>query len=93
MLLGDSRSVIRDSLADVWHCLRVSVLIVLSKLQCKYVFENGVSSLDAFCQLWIEEVHIQLLEKGTLLIKDTKLLNYATYSDFIAVLVALRKSM
>jgi hypothetical protein len=57
------------------------------------VFDNEVSSLVAFCQLWREEVRMQLLAKGSLLIKDAKLLDSAAYSDFIAVLVALRKRM
>jgi hypothetical protein len=83
--------VIQDSLAGIWHCLRVSTLFVLWKLHCKYVFENEVSSLAAFCQLWRDEVHMQLLAKGALLIKDAKLLDHASYSDFIAVLVALRR--
>jgi hypothetical protein len=64
VLLGDSRSVIQDSLAGIWHCLRISALFVLWKLHCKYVFDNEVSSLVAFCQLWREEVHMQLLAKG-----------------------------
>jgi len=57
------------------------------------VFENEISSLVAFCQLWREEVHMQLLGKGFLLFKDAKQLVSGTYSYFIVVLVALRKRM
>jgi hypothetical protein len=41
--------------------------------------------------MWREEVHMQLLAKGFLLIKDAKLLEPAAYSDFISVLVALKE--
>jgi hypothetical protein len=34
---------------------------------------------------------MQLLAKGALLIRDAKLLDPTTYSDFIAALVSLRK--
>jgi hypothetical protein len=91
MLLGDLRSVIQDSLAGMCHNLRVSTLCVLWKLRCKYVLENEVRYLVAFCQLLRDEVRMQLLAKGSLLIKDAKLLDQASYSTFIAVLVALRK--
>jgi len=63
----------------------------IKKLCCKYVFENEVSSQAAFCQLRWDEVRMQLLAKGVLLIKDAKLLDLASYSDHKAVLVALRK--
>jgi hypothetical protein len=36
---------------------------------------------------------MQLLAKGFLLIKDAKLLDSGAYSNFIVVLVALRKRM
>jgi hypothetical protein len=38
-----------------------------------------------------DDVHMQPLTKGSLLIKDTKLLDHTSYLDFIDVLVALRK--
>jgi hypothetical protein len=64
VLLGDSNSVIPSSLSGIWHCVRISSLFVLGKLRCKYIFENEVSSLSAFCPLWKEEISMQLLEKG-----------------------------
>lgn len=60
---------------------------------CKYVFENKVTSLLVYCHMWREEVHMQQLAKGLMLIKDAKLLDPAAYLDFISVLVALRKKM
>lgn len=71
-LSEDSKSVIRDSLAGIQHCLRISTLFTLWKLHYKYVFDNEVNSLVAFCQLWREEVHMQPLAKGSLLIKNSK---------------------
>jgi hypothetical protein len=82
---------IRDSLAGIWHCLRVSALYIIWKLCCKFVFYNEVSSQSIFCQLWQDEVRMQLLAKGALLIRDAKLLDPITYSDFIAALVSLQK--
>jgi hypothetical protein len=92
-LLGDSKPVIQDSLAGIWHCVRVLALFVLWKLHCKNVFENEVIFSVVFHQLWKEEVCMQLLAKGSFLIKDAKLSDYATYSDFIVVLVVSRKRM
>jgi hypothetical protein len=55
------------------------------------VFENKVSSLTAFCQLSKDNVSMQLLAKGSLLIKDAKQLNSGAYSDFIAVFSCLKE--
>ena len=41
----DARSMIQDSLASIWNCLRVFALFVLWKLCCRYVFDNYVLSL------------------------------------------------
>jgi hypothetical protein len=41
--------------------------------------------------MWMDEVRMQLLAKGFLLVKDAKLLEPDAYSDFISALVALRK--
>ena len=46
------------------------------------ITKNEVSYQVAFCQLWQDEV---LLTKEILLIKDAKLLDQTSYSDFIAV--------
>lgn len=86
-------NLIRDSLVGILHFLRILTWFVLRKLYCKYVFENDVSSLVVFCQLWREEVHMQLQGKGFLLIKDAKLLDFGTYSNLIAILATLRKRM
>jgi hypothetical protein len=51
ILFGDSRSVIQDSLAGIWHCLRVSALYILWKLHCKFVFDNEVSSQSTFLSI------------------------------------------
>jgi hypothetical protein len=85
--------VVHFSLSGIWYCLRIFVLLVLWKLRCKYVFENEVSSLFAFCLLWREVVHMQLLVKGFFFMKDDKMLGSGAYSDFITVLVVLRKRM
>lgn len=92
-MLGDSRSVILDSLVGIWHCLRVSSLYALWKLRCKYFFENEVSSQTTFFKLWQDEIRMQLLAKGALLIRDAKLLDQASYSKIIIALVALRKRL
>jgi hypothetical protein len=51
--------------------------------------------LFAFFLLWREEVRIMYATGGKsfLLIKDVEMLDLGAYSDFIAVLVALRKRM
>lgn len=93
MLLGDSGSVVYSSLSSIWHCLISSALFVHWKLRCKYVFENEVISLSAFCLLWREEIHMQLLAKCFLLIKDAQLLGFGAHSDYIVAHVALSKRM
>ena len=55
------------------------------------MFDIEVSSSDVFYQLWHDEIRMQLLVKGALLIKDAKLLDPNSHSDFIVVLLALRK--
>ena len=60
-------------LSVAFGCKRISVLFALWKLRCKCVFENEVCSLSAFCCMWRDEVHMQLLAKIILLIKDAKL--------------------
>jgi hypothetical protein len=54
VLLGNSEAVVHSSLSGIWHCLRKFSLFVLWKLWCKYIFENEVSSLSAFCFIWRE---------------------------------------
>jgi len=75
------------------YYLRISALFVLGKLHSKYVFEDDVSSSFAFCRMWGEEVRMQPLAKGFLFLKNAKLLEAGAYSDFISVLVSLRKGM
>ena len=82
---------IQDSLDSIWHRLRVPTLFVLWKLFSRYVFENEVNSVSTFYGRWREKVHMQLLEKCSLLVKDAKQLDPYPYFDFIVILVALRK--
>jgi hypothetical protein len=77
-------------LAGIGHCLRIFSLYILQKIHCKFVFDNEVSSQTSFCQSWRDEVCMQLLAKGALLIRDVQLLDPTAYSDFIVVLVTLR---
>jgi len=91
--LGDCKSIVLDSLSGIWHCLRISALFVLCKLRSKYAFENKVRSFVTFCHMWREEVRMQLLAKGFLLIKHAKLLDSGGYFEFIVVIVSIRKRM
>jgi hypothetical protein len=68
-------------------------MFALWRLRYKYVFEDEVSSLFSFCHMWGEKVCMQLLARGFLLIKGAKLLESSAYSDFIPVLVTLKKRM
>jgi len=84
---------VHDSFSGLWHCLQISVLFVLWKLRCKFVFDQEISSLSAFVSLCKNEVCHQLFAKGSLLIKDTKSLDPTEYSDFVAALVILRNRL
>jgi hypothetical protein len=52
-------------------------------------FENKVNSFSVFCHMSRDEICMQLLAKGFLLIKDAKLLELDAYPKFISPLVAL----
>jgi hypothetical protein len=67
-------------------------LFAIWKVRCKSVFEHEISSMFAFCTIWHDDVHYQLLAKGALLIKDAQTLEPLTYSD-ISILVALLKRL
>lgn len=92
-LLGDPRSMLQDSLASIWYCLRVVSLFLLCKLHCRYVFENEVNSVSAFYHIWGKEVCMKLLTKGALFVNDAKHLDPSSYFDFIIFLVAIRKRL
>jgi hypothetical protein len=77
--------------AGIWHCLRVNALFTIWKLRCKFIFADEVSSIHSFCCNWKEEVYMQLLAEGFLLIKDAKELDALAYSDFSFALLVLRK--
>jgi hypothetical protein len=91
ILFGDSSSLVCSLFIGIWHCMRILTLFVRWKIHCKHVFENEVSSLLAFCHMWRDEVCMQLLAKGFLLIKDVNQLEPHACLNFINALVALRK--
>ena len=49
--------------------------------------------MGSFCNLWKEEACMKFLAKVSKLIKDAKGLDSVAYSEFIVVLVSLRKMM
>lgn len=90
-LLGDCSYLVHSSFIGIWHYLRISTLFSLWKISCRFLFNNEVSYLSAFCTMWRDEVCMQWLIKGFFLIKDAKYLDAVAYSDLISTLVALRK--
>jgi hypothetical protein len=83
---------------ELRHCVSEGTLSELDlahvskcALGRQQAFDNEVSYLVAFRQLWREEVRMKLLAKGSLLIKDVKLLYSTASFDFIAALVFLKK--
>ena len=74
----DSRecgSLVCTAFSGIWQCLWISALFILWKIRCKFVFYHEVSSLSAFCTMWLNEVCHQLLAKGTPMIKDAQSLD------------------
>ena len=51
------------------------------------------SSVPSFYELWREEGRMHMLAKGTLLVKDVKKLDPSFYSNFIVILMELRKRL
>ena len=49
--------------------------------------------MTSFSNLWKEEVCMQLLSKGSQLIKDAKVLDPVAYSEFIVLLLSSRKNI
>ena len=88
-LVGDLRSLVLSRFVGTWNCIHITAL--LQSGRCKYVFSDGVCSIQSFCHYWQEEVCMQLSARGYILIKDAKELDNLAYREFIAALVALRK--
>lgn len=80
----------RDSFVGLWHCLWFLILFVIWKLGFKNVFDAELSVVFVFIALWKDKVHHQLFSKGAWLIKATKSLALAVYSNFIFASVTKR---
>jgi len=59
----------------------------------RYIFESKVSYVSTFCGLWKDEVRMQLLEKGNMLINDAKQLAPTYYYYFIPILAYVRRRL
>ena len=90
--LGDSTLLVFYSLCGVWHYLILAFLFIIWKIRCNYVLENETTLEPEFRNPWKEEVHMQLVAKGSQLIKNAKSFDPIPYSEFIVILLSLRNS-
>ena len=56
LMFRDVRFMIWDSLVGILDYLRILTLIVLCKLNCRYVLENKAISVSTFCELQRNDV-------------------------------------